>query len=88
MTNFPPSLGSLYREETKYGVCGEFGCVRFLVVCSYIKPILTHEKIFGVGKSAPSATFNLFFLGLGWPCVGELVDFIIIFTWYMFSDPT
>ena len=37
---------------------------------SYIKPILTHEKIFAVGKSGPIATFNLFFswvgLALGW----------------------
>ena len=35
---------------------------------SYIKPILTHEKLFAVGKSG--ATSNLFFLGLGWPWVG------------------
>ena len=46
---------------------------------SYIKPIPTHEKIYAVGKSGPNATFNLFFLGLGWPWVGEFVGFIIIF---------
>ena len=48
----------------------------FLVVCSYIKP--THEKIFAVGKSGPDATFDLFFLGLGWPWVGEFVGFTMI----------
>ena len=57
----------------------EFGWARFLVVCSYIKPIPTHEKLFVVGKSGPNATFNLSFLGLGWPWVGEFVGFIIIF---------
>ena len=29
---------------------------------------------------AQNATFNLFFLGLGWPWVGEFVGFILIFT--------
>ena len=43
---------------------------------SYIKPILTHEKLFAVGKSGPNATFNLIFLGLGWPWVGEFVGFL------------
>ena len=33
-----------------------------------------------MGKSGPIATFNLFFIGLGWPWVGEFVGFIIIFT--------
>ena len=33
-----------------------------------------------MGKSGPNATFNLIFLGLGWPWVGEFVAFIIIFT--------
>ena len=51
----------------------------FLQSVSYIKPIPTHEKIFAVGKSAPTATFNLIFLGLGWPGVEEFVGFIIIF---------
>ena len=45
---------------------------------SCIKSIPTHEKLLAVGKSGPIATFNLFFLGLGWPWVGELVGFIII----------
>ena len=35
-----------------------------------------------------NATFNLFFLGLGWHWVGEFVGFILIFSWYMFSNPT
>ena len=60
--------------------CGEFGRVRFLVVCFLYKPIPTHEKIFAVGKSGGrNATFNLIFLGLGWPWVGEFVGFIMIF---------
>ena len=49
-----------------------FDCVGFLVVC-----FLT---------SGPNATFNLLFLGLGWPWVGEFVGFMIIF--YMFSSVT
>ena len=32
-----------------------------------------------MGKSGPNATLNLFFLGLGWPWVGEFVGFIIVF---------
>ena len=40
-----------------------------------------------VGKSGPNATFNLFFLGLGWPWVGEFVGFVIIFILSMFSNP-
>ena len=59
----------------------------FLLSVSYIKPILTHEKLFAVGKSGPNATFDLFFLGLGWPWVGEFDGFIIIFI-YMFPNPT
>ena len=51
----------------------------FLESVSYIEPIPTHENLFAVGKSGPTATFNLIFLGLGWPWVGEFVDFIIIF---------
>ena len=31
-------------------------------------------------KTSPNATFNLFFLGLGWPWVGEFVGFIMRFT--------
>ena len=75
-TKEPPPTRSLRYQ----GVCGELDWVRFRVVISYIKPIPTHEKIFAVGNSGPHATFNLFFLGLGWPWVGELVGFIIIVT--------
>ena len=32
-----------------------------------------------MGKTGPNATFNLFFLRLGWPWVGEFVGFITIF---------
>ena len=35
----------------------------FLQSVSYIKPILTLQKLLAVGKSGPNATFNLFFLG-------------------------
>ena len=52
----------------------------FLWSVSYVKPIPTHEKLFAVGKSGPNATLNLFFLGLGWPWVGEFVGFIVTFT--------
>ena len=52
---------------------------RFIESVSYIKPIPSQEKIFAVGKSGPNATFNLFFLGSGWPWVGEFVGFIKIF---------
>ena len=52
-------------------LCPEFGWVRFLLdffVCTpYMKSIPTHEKLFAVGNSGPNATFNLIFLGLGWP---------------------
>ena len=34
-----------------------------------------------MGKSGPNATFDIIFLGLGWPWVGEFVGFIIIFIW-------
>ena len=55
-----------------------FSGLGFLQSVSYIKPILTHEKIFAVGKSGPNATFSLIFLRLGWPWVGEFDGFIII----------
>ena len=51
----------------------------FLQSVSYTKPISTHETIFAVGKSGPNATFNLIFLGLGWPRVGGFVGLIIMF---------
>ena len=31
-----------------------------------------------MGKSGPNAALNVVFLGLGWPWVGEFVDFILI----------
>ena len=58
----------------------------FLWSVSYTKPMPTHKKLFAVGKSvrcgkevAQMPRFNLFFLGLGWPWVGEVLGFIIIF---------
>ena len=47
----------------------------------YQKSIPTHEKLFAVGKKvAQRPLFNLiFFLGWGWPWVGEFDGFIIIF---------
>ena len=44
-----------------------------------MKSIPTHKKLLAFGgKSGPRATFNLFFLGLGGPWVGEFVGFMII----------
>ena len=52
----------------------------FLQSISYIKPIPTHETLFAVGKSGtPMPLLTYFFLGLGWPWVGEFDGFIIIF---------
>ena len=43
----------------------------FLQSVSYTKSIPTHENYSLWGKkSGPNATFDLFFLGLGWPWVG------------------
>ena len=67
-----------------------FGWVGFLVVCLLYKTIPTHERFFPIGKSGPNATFNLNFLGLGWPWVGEFVGFTIpgdTYSEYMFSNP-
>ena len=58
-----------------------FAGLGFLQSVSYIKSIPTHDKIFAVGKSGPTATFNLNFLGLGWPC-REFVGFMIVFIWF------
>ena len=62
----------------------------FLYSVTSIKPILTHEKIFGCGKkwpkchkSGPNATFNPAFLGLGWPWDGEFDSFIITFLCFL-----
>ena len=57
------------------------GWVGVIVVCFLYKvnpnprkTILLWEKV------AQTSLFNLIFLGLGWPWVGEFVGFIIIFT--------
>ena len=42
------------RDVTR-AFCGEFGLVRFLVVCFCIKPVLIHEKLFAVGRRGPNA---------------------------------
>ena len=65
--------------------CGEFGWVRFLVVYFPYKTNLDPRKMICCGKKWPNATFNLIFLGLGWPWVREFVGFIIFF---MLSNPT
>ena len=51
----------------------------FLQSASCIKSNPTQEKIFAVGKSGPNATFNLNFLGLDWPWVGEFGGHMILF---------
>ena len=72
-----------------WSVCGEFGWVGFRVACFLYKINPNPRKIFAVGKSGPNATLKLFFLGLGWPWVGEFVGFVIMFTSkYVFSNPT
>ena len=66
---------------------GWIGCLRticwvgFLAVCYLykIKPNLRKKKCCEE-KSGPKATFNLFFLRLGWPWVEEFVGFMVIFT--------
>ena len=52
----------------------------FLVVCFLYKtnPKPTKKKL-RCEKVGQNATFNLIFLGLGWPWAGEFVGFIIIF---------
>ena len=52
--------------------------VGVLYSVSYIKTSPNPRKMFTVGKSDPIATFNLFFLGLGSPWVGEFFGFIRI----------
>ena len=54
-----------------------FGQVGFLVVCFLDKINPQYAiKYLPWGKCGPNATFlNLFFLGLGWPWVGEFVGF-------------
>ena len=56
--------------------------VGFLAVCFLRMKNPTPRKMFALGKSGPNATFNLIFLGLGWPWVGNLVGFITTFICY------
>ena len=58
------------------GIClGQVSCGLFHIQ-SKSQPT---KKKKAVAKSGPNATFNLFFLGLGWPRVGEFVGFIMAF---------
>ena len=58
---------------------GEIGWVGFLVLCFLYKVKYQPTNNYLLwAKSGPNTTFNLIFLGLGWPWVGEFVDFIII----------
>ena len=58
----------------------KFGWVGFVVVCFpyKINPKPTKRYLLWE-KSGPNATFNLIFLGLGCPWVGDFVGFIKIF---------
>ena len=53
--------------------------VGFLVFCFLYKTNPNPRKKKNCRKKCPNATFNLMFLGLGWPWVGEFVGFMIIF---------
>ena len=61
-------------ENYHKGICGEFVWVRFPVVCFLYKTNLNPRKNICCGKK-----WSLFFLGLGWPWVGEFDSFIITF---------
>ena len=59
-------------RSRSFGVFAESSVgLGFLSSISDIKLILTHEKLFVVGKRGPKATFNLIFVGFGWPWVGS-----------------
>ena len=65
--------------DSYYGVRREFLVgLGFLQSVSYIKPIPTHEKKSLWENVVQMPLFNLTFLGLGWPWVGEFVGFIVI----------
>ena len=67
-------------RRKQWGVCGEFDWVRSLVACFLYKTNPNPRKNICCGKkSGPNATFSLFFLGLGWPWVGEFDGFMLIF---------
>ena len=52
------------------------GCLRSLWLGWVSRSLCPIKNIFCGKKVAPNATFNLFFLGWGWPWVGEFVGFI------------
>ena len=58
---------------------GDFGWVGLHVCLLHKINPQANEKLFAVGKNGPNATFDLFFLGLGWPWVVEFVGSTIIF---------
>ena len=62
----------------KQAVGGEFGWLGFLVCFLYKINPNPRKNIF-CEKTWPNATFDLVFLGLSWPRVGEFVGFIVIF---------
>ena len=74
------SFFGLYRSCIDFRVLAEnlVGLV-FLCSVSLYKTNPTPRKIVCCGKKvARNAPFNLYFLGLGWPWVGEFIGFIII----------
>ena len=63
--------------------------VGFLWSVSYVKSILTHENYLLWEKVARMPLFNLIFLELGWPWVGEFDGFMILAEYlYMFPNAT
>ena len=58
--------------------CREFGWVGFLAVCFLYEINPNPRKKVAAAKGGPNATFNLIFLGLGWPWVGGFVGFVMI----------
>ena len=53
-----------------------------VVSVSYIKSIPTHEKSLAAGKKSGGPKMPLltyFFLWLGWPWVGDIVGYTVIF---------
>ena len=70
----------LLQQHTLGLIGGEFGWAGFLAVYLLYKINQPTKNHLLWEKVAQNATINLFFLGLGWPWVGEFVGFIIIFT--------
>ena len=65
---------------------GDFGWVGLHVCLLHKINPQANEKLFAVGKNGPNATFDLFFLGLGWPRVWGVRRFHTNI--YMSSNPT